>query len=136
MFNKGQVGIEFMLVTFVAFFTLIVFALVLTNIMSVKQEEKILILAEDLVLSIKQEIHFAANAELGYSRIVNLPKNIEGVPYVVKLNSTNINTGFFELIINEITFFEIIPFTTGNIEPGKIKISKQESGVFIEVISQ
>ncbi|MCC7574593.1 hypothetical protein KO361_03295 [Candidatus Woesearchaeota archaeon] len=132
--KKGQVGLEFVLVTMVAFSTLIVFSLVLFNIMSSKQDEKRFILAEDLALSIKQEISFASNAEKGYSRIVNLPKNIEGANYEITLGVTSINTGYFELEIDNSVFFEIIPLTSGTIEPGRIKISKREADVFVEVL--
>jgi hypothetical protein len=133
--KKAQVGLEFMLVTMVAFFTLIVFTLVLTHIMSVKQDEKAIIMAEDLSLSIKSEIIFASNAEKGYSRVVELPRLIEGYSYEVVLGATPINTGYFELKVRDSVFFEIIPLTTGELKPGKVRISKRESDVFVEVVN-
>lgn len=124
-----------MLVTIVGLLTLIVFSIILSHILTVKQEEKASIVAEDLAESLKQEISFASNAEKGYSRIVSLPKQIEGRSYDVTLGSTNINTSYFEIEIDNAIFFEIIPLTNGAIEPGIIKISKRTNNVFVEVIS-
>jgi hypothetical protein len=136
MFKKrGQVGLEFVLVTMVAFFTLIVFALVLHTIMVDKQEEKVYLMAEDLAISLKHELSFASGAEVGYARILHFPKSIEGVNYEVVLGSTSINTGYFELKIRDAVFFEMIPLTNGIIEPGTLRITKRVNDVFVEVIS-
>ena len=132
--KRGQVGLEFMLVTGVAFFTLIIFVVVLSHITAVKQEEKAMYMAEDLVLSLKQEINFASNAEQGYFRLLDLPNTIEGYSYEIILGTTAIGTGYFELIVNDVLFFEIIPRTFGEIRQGKIRISKQEDHVLAGVV--
>ncbi len=130
--RRGQVGLEFMLVTGVALFTMIIFAIILSQILSDKQDERVLILAEDLTLSLKQEISFASNAEEGYTRELYLPRTIDGRDYEVILGSTKIGTGYFELIVDDIVFFEVIPLTLGEISPGRLKISKLEDHVFVE----
>ena len=134
MKKKGQVGLEFMLVTGVALFTLIVFGVVLFQIMSVKQEEKAMIMAEDLVLSIQQEINFAANAEPGYSRIVELPNKIEGFDYEIALYTIGGETSYFELSVANGFFPRSIPLTNGELKPGALLVSKRDADVFVEVI--
>ena len=134
MKKRGQVGLEFMLVTVIAFFTLITFILVLSHIMTAKHDEKAIISAEDLALSLRQEIVFASEAEVGYSRVINLPATISGIQYDIILGETNINTGYFELVIEGAIFFEVIPITKGVIEKGNIKISKTDEFVFVEVV--
>ena len=134
MDKKGQVGLEFMLVTGIALFTLIIFGVVLFQIMTMKQEEKAMILAEDLVLSIQQEINFAANAEPGYSRIVELPNKLEGFDYEITLFNIGGETSYFELKVANGFFPRSIPLTNGDLMPGKLRISKREADVFVEVI--
>ena len=132
--KKGQVGIEFMLVTGVAFFTLITFLLVLFHIMSIKQEEKVIIMAEDFILSLKQEIDFASNSEHGFSRIIDVPQKIEGFEYELILYSTEANTSYIELAVLNAFFVQVIPYTRGTFEPGMLRISKMEHFVFLEVL--
>ncbi len=135
MKKKGKVGLEFMMVTGIALFTLIIFGVVLYEIMTSKQDEKAVIMAEDLVLSIRQEITFASTAQPGYYRIIELPRDIEGRDYSVKLREVNEEISFFELNITNAYFSQYIPRTTGSLEKGELRISKREADVFIEVIS-
>jgi hypothetical protein len=132
--KKGQVGIEFMLVTAVAFFTLITFLLILFQIMSIKQEEKVIIMAEDFILSIKQEIDFASNSEPGFSRVIDIPQKLEGFDYELILYSTEANTSYVELTVLDAFFVHVIPYTRGSLEPGKLKLSRMEHFVFLEVL--
>ena len=135
MKKRGQVGLEFMMVTGIALFTLIIFGVVLYEIMTSKQDEKAEIMAEDLVLSIRQEITFASTAQPGYFRIIELPQNIEGREYSVKLYELNNEISYFELNITNAYFSQYVPFTTGSLEKGRLKISKREADVFLEVVS-
>lgn len=134
MKKKGQVGLEFMMVTGIALFTLIIFGVVLYEIMTSKQDEKAVIMAEDLVLSIRQEITFASTAQPGYYRIIELPRDIEGREYSVKLHEVNEEISFFELNITNAYFSQYVPRTTGSLEKGELRISKLEAEVFIEVV--
>jgi hypothetical protein len=131
MVKKAQSGFEFMMITLVAFTTLIVVIVILSATMGMKQNEQVLFEAEKVSLALRNELLFASQAELGYSRLFDLPLRIKGYDYEVRIGQTSINTSYLELEINEVVFFQSVPLTFGVVNPGPLWINK--SGSFIEV---
>lgn len=131
MKNKGQAGLEFMMVAIIALTALMVFVIILTIFLTSEQEESRMVKAQNFLDGLGEEIFFASKAEKGYTRILDLPESIDGKQYFLIIDSGQ-NTGFIELEYQNNILYKTIPSVEGVVSfdsysDSEIVLMKKES---------
>lgn len=136
----GQMGFEFMMVVVVAISTLIVFIAILSVLMTNKQEEQRAGIGQSLADGLTKELFFAAEAQEGYTRTINLPSSIEGRPYDLNIQQYN-TSSFFELSFESSLIYKSLPrgvqnfYFNSSTDSNIIIIMKRSGNIFLEVVS-
>ncbi|MFP4567574.1 MAG: hypothetical protein ACLFN8_01390 [Candidatus Woesearchaeota archaeon] len=139
--KKGQVGFEFMMVALIAISTLIVFVIILSVLTTTKQDDARMFKAQSLVDGFSEELFFAAEAEEGYSRVIELPSSVEGRPYVLNIEGFENRSSFFELSVESYILSNYLPsnvqsfYFNSSIHSKNVVISKRDGLINLEVVS-
>jgi len=129
--KKGQIAIEFLLLTTIGFFMLLGTTAMLTKMTYEKNSEKTMNEAQDLGKSIQQEIITAAKVENGYLRKYTIPQKIDEKMLTIENGKTLINTSYYVVKIEDAEYYFDIPYIIGNITTGTNIIRKQNNTVFV-----
>lgn len=82
---KGQTAIEFMVIMGFALFFFVSFFAIIQNNLQEEDDEKERMIAQNIIMDVKNEIKIAAEASDGYSRVFTLPYNILGRDYEISI---------------------------------------------------
>lgn len=127
-----------MMIAVIAITSLIFFIIILSHIMTDKQEELRIYRSQSLLDGFSKEIFFASEAQPGYVRTINPPKTLEGVNYVIKIDS-NDNVSIMELDVGDSTYIKVVPGIAKNFvfdsssSSSKIIILKTNDELLVEV---
>ena len=126
--NKSQSALEFIvLASFMLLAVLGFFAVTGSRVLEAKEEGNREI-AKDIADFAYHEIEIAKSVNDGYTRVFNMPENVNGVDYAISIIDNR------ELIVNYLGYEHIrfLPSNaTGSITKGNNKISKSNGIIFI-----
>jgi uncharacterized protein (UPF0333 family) len=126
-FSKGQAGIELIIfiIAILLFFTMFFLAI---NDNSREENIKNNILeAEELGLTIKNELNLASSASEGYIRTFKIPEKLGGLDYEIDVDGNNLYIHSANVGVS----YSIINFS-GQIKHGENVITKKDGTVYIE----
>ena len=86
--RKGQLSIEFMIITGFVLLSFVIFFVIIQQNMEDKIEERRRIQVHEVGYNIQSEIDFAASSGDGYSRTFEIPIKLFGLDYTVGLNES------------------------------------------------
>ena len=129
--KKGQIALEFVLLSVLSFFILISATFTLTKISNQRTSEQTMIMAQDLGVSIQQEIITASTVENGYIRTYIIPEKINQIPLTIENGRTLLNTSFYVIKIEHVELYYDAPYLIGNITTGNNLIIKQNNTIYI-----
>ncbi len=123
---KGQVAMEFMILSGVLLFVFIIMLGIISSNMAYTNKKKVNLYGEDVLTKVQKEINLASRVLDGYSREFYLPQ---------KLGTKNYSISIFndEVVISTDVedFWRKIPNVTGNIQKGTNTISKSNGVVYL-----
>jgi hypothetical protein len=122
--QKGQIAIEFLLLTAFGFIMLFVMLIVLNNISLSNQNNQRIRELSNLGESVQSEIITANEMENGYHRTLNLPSRLKGGAYSLIINDSSDSDSYLQVNSGAIEIIYAIPKTTGSIAPGNNIIVK------------
>ena len=126
MKKGGQGAVEFVILFgFVMFFFVVFFTVIQQNIRD-KNDEKEVIVLQNLALNVQDEIGFAAGASNGYSRTFYVEKNILGKEYYLNVTGDFLYVGLGELLVSY-----NIPHVEGIIKKGDNIIRKENDFIYL-----
>jgi hypothetical protein len=127
--KKGQIAIEFILLTAFSFASLIIFLIILNNTLSYQQEDRALQNMESFGESIRNEVLLASEMEDGYHRVINVPSKLNGQIYTLTFNKSISGAGYFTLNTNNKELFFQIPEVVENLTYGYNTIIKENNTI-------
>jgi len=127
--KKGQIAIEFILLTAFSFASLIIFLIILNNTLSDQQKDRALQNIKSFGESIQNEVLLASEMENGYHRVINVPSKINGQIYTLTFNKSISGAGYFTLNTNNQELFFQIPEVVGNLTYGYNTIIKEDNTI-------
>lgn len=127
--KRGQVAIEFVMLSIMGFLILFGAIISLGAINSEKKVERTYIETEDLGRSIQEEIILAADLETGYERKFTLPGSLSGVEVNYTIGNTSINTSYIKIDSDDLTKIYEIPLVHGTIVTGTNTIKKENGTI-------
>ena len=92
--KNSQVGIEFMHFVGIAVFILLIYLILSSNYISFTSYRKDVLTAQNFLEELRNEINLAGRVENGYSRIIKLPKQLNGKDYEMKIEGREIYIEF------------------------------------------
>jgi hypothetical protein len=122
----AQSTIEFMILFSLLLFFFILILNILNDNISIKNEEKKRVLLQNVALSVRDEISFAAFSSNGYIRTFEIPSDIIGEDYLIYINE---NYLYYQMgdLISSYKIFKV----TGDIQKGVNIIKKENETVFL-----
>ncbi len=124
--KKSQGAIEFLSLFIAIFLFFVLFMLVIQEKSNVKNSEKISILANDVALSVQNEINLAFNSPDGYYREFSLPNNLFGKNYEINIEDNIVYVTANKLGIS----YRVLP-VNGTVKKGVNLIKKQNGNVYL-----
>ncbi|MBU0959227.1 MAG: hypothetical protein KKB31_04765, partial [Nanoarchaeota archaeon] len=109
----------------VMFFFVIFFTVIQQNIRD-KNDEKEIIVLQNLALNVQDEIGFAAESSNGYSRTFYVEKNILGKDYYINVTGDLLYVGLGDLLVSY-----GIPYVEGVIQKGDNTIRKDNGAIYL-----
>ncbi|MBW2965907.1 hypothetical protein KY342_02255 [Candidatus Woesearchaeota archaeon] len=124
--KQAQVSMEFVFLIGLAFMVMVVFVASTRSEFDELRSEKERSLLKDVSVMVQHELIMAANVEDGYTRIFNVPSELEEISYTIQIinNTLLTNTEDYEYVLN-------VPFIIGNIQKGNNTINKTNSIIYL-----
>ncbi len=128
--KKAQVAYEFLFVFFVLALAFTVWVVFVSDVQSSFIDQRRTDLANDLVLRIQEEAFIASSIDGDYKRSFDLPYDLHGLKYEIKINSYTIGSSSKERTYGELVWGSsskvfILPNITGTLVGGENKISSE-----------
>lgn len=131
--GKGQIAIEFMTLTAIAFVILFTVLVASVSLSKSKTDERTYFELRDFGAGIQRELILATELEDGYHRRINLPVTVNGRDYSVITNGSATNeTGFFVIEYKGRELYYAIPSVEGEFRKGDNVIVKKNDTIRIE----
>ena len=124
--GRGQSAVEFMIVFGAMLFFFTIFFIVIQESIYENSREERNILANDIALSVKEEILLAHESSEGYMRSFHVPLNIYGLDYGI-----NLSEGHVYLYSEKIGISYIVSDVSGNIVKGNNTIRKEGGTIYL-----
>ncbi len=125
-FKKAQGAIEFLIIFGAVFFFFVIFLEVISENIEQKNEEKEDLIAQNIVLSVRDEIALASKSSDGYYREFTLPPTIIGKNYDVKLVNNSVYVSAEGIGVS----YKIVS-VNGEIKKGLNTIKKENGEVYL-----
>ena len=132
--KKGQVAIEYLLLTGISFFVVFVLIIILSSLMESKRNEKAFYELDDFGRSIQQELILASELEDGYNRPINIPTTVNGRQYTITTGNVSPSNGYLIITLGfmgQEIFYEVPPIN-GSFRKGWNRIWKVNGNITIE----
>lgn len=126
LYLKSQTSIEFLTLTGLILFMLVLFLAVISYKVEDINLQKEIIYGEDIIIKIQKEINLASRSLDGYSRNFRLPQKLGSLDY----NITIFGNELIVLTKNQ-AFERRIPAIIGNITKGINKINKTNEIIYL-----
>ncbi len=128
MSSKSQSAIEFVILTGVVIFFLILFLIGINESMSEKTRQERMNQVKEIAITIQNEINLASQSTNGYQRTFTIPQNIDGQNY-----QATITEGMIYIKTNNEKYATALPVqnTTGQPLIGENTIQKKQGTVYL-----
>ena len=128
MKHKGQIAIEYLLLTAMGFFFLFTFLAVIIVVSNSKQDEKTYAQLTDLGNSLQQEVLLATTLQDGYKRELYLPDSFYGTTYTIITDNASLTQSYFTINFDNHELYYVIPHIIGTFNKGTTVLRK-DNGV-------
>lgn len=128
MIKKSQSAIEFIIIIGAVLFFFVSLLLVIQKNMEQKNLEKDTIIAQNIALSVQDELNLAEKASDGYYREFKISEYISGFSYELKLADNRVYVSTDKIGLS----YPIIPIN-GDIKKGTNIIRKQNGTVYLNL---
>lgn len=109
-----------------SFAMLFTFAIVIMSISTQKNEQKTYEELNDLGLSLQQEFLLASELEDGYTRLIYVPIQLNGLPYVITNGNSLDAEGYLDISFADVGLTYNIPKLNGTIQKGNNLLVKTD----------
>lgn len=125
--RKGQIALEFLLLT--AFMIALLFGMfiIISNISESNITRQKILTLEDLGESVRNDIVLASEMENGFHRVINLPSKARGKEYTLSIEGGTSNYSYLVVASENYEVLYSIPKISGSIGPGKNIIIKEDN---------
>jgi len=123
---KAQSAMEFLMLVGILLFIFVMFYVVVFERIQRLNDEKAILLGEDVATKVQKEILLAAQVSDGYQRTFRLPQKIEGMNYTIQVSGkeVTVKTPKTEVV-------KIIPEVVGNITKEINRINKTNGTIYL-----